>query len=67
MYTRSTFQTDDMIEQHHILNKAAKLFDSGTLTSTLNNTLHGFTVANVKEAHRLLESGKAIGKTVIVY
>ncbi|MGB8190355.1 MAG: zinc-binding alcohol dehydrogenase family protein [Chitinophagaceae bacterium] len=67
MYTRSTFQTDDMLEQHHILNKAATLFDNGTLTSTLNNTLHGFTVANLKEAHRLLESGKAIGKTVIVY
>ena len=67
MYTRSTFQTDDMIEQHHILNRAAAMFDNGTLTSTLNNTLHGFTAANLKEAHRLLESGKAIGKTVIVY
>jgi len=67
MYTRSTFQTDDMIEQHHILNKAATLFDNGRLMPTLNNTLHGFTVANLKEAHRLLESGKAIGKTVIVY
>ena len=67
MYTRSTFQTDDMIEQHHILNRAATLFDNGTLTSTLNNTLHGFTAANLKEAHRLLESGKAIGKTVILY
>ena len=67
MYTRSTFQTDDMIDQHHILNKASTLFDNGTLTSTLNNTLHGFTVVNLKEAHRLLESSKAIGKTVIVY
>ncbi len=67
MYTRSTFQTDDMIDQHHILNKASTLFDNGTLTSTLNNTLHGFTVVNLKEAHRLQESGKAIGKTVIVY
>ncbi len=67
MYTRSTFQTDDMIDQHHILNKASTLFDNGTLTSTLNNTLHGFTVVNLKEAHRLQESGKAIGKTVIEY
>jgi NADPH2:quinone reductase len=67
MYTRSLFQTEDMIEQHHILHTVADLFDDGTLKSTLNNTLQGFTVDNLKEAHRLLESGKAIGKTVIVF
>jgi NADPH2:quinone reductase len=67
MYTRSLFQTEDMIEQHHILNIVAKLFDDGTLKSTLNNTLQGFNADNLKEAHRLLESGKAIGKTVITY
>ena len=67
MYTRSTFETDDMIEQHHILNKAAALFDDGTLKTTLNKTLHGLSADNLKEAHRLQESGKAIGKTVIVF
>lgn len=67
MYTRSSYQTDDMIGQHYILDKVGGLFDDGTLKSTLYNTLHGFTADNLKEAHRLLESGKAIGKTVIVY
>lgn len=67
MYTRSTFETDDMIEQHNILNKAAALFDDGTLKTTLNKTLHGLSADNLKEAHRLQESGKAIGKTVIVF
>jgi len=67
MFTRSMYQTDDMIEQHHILNKVASLLNNGTLTSTLHTTLHGFTVENLKEAHRLLESGKAIGKIAIGY
>lgn len=67
MYTRSMYQTDDMEEQHHILNKLASLFDNGTLKTTLNTILKGFTVENLKEAHRLLESGKTIGKVVIEY
>lgn len=67
MYTRSMYQTDDMEEQHHILNKLAELFDNGTLKTTLNSILKGFTAENLKEAHRLLESGKTIGKVVIEY
>lgn len=67
MYTRSMFQTEDMIEQHHILNKVANLLDNGTIQSTLTTTLKGFSVENLKEAHRLQESGKTIGKTVIAF
>jgi len=67
MYTRSMYQTDDMMQQHHILNELAKLLDNGTLKTTLQQTLKGFTVQNLKEAHRLLESGKTIGKVVIEY
>ncbi|MCX2495415.1 zinc-binding alcohol dehydrogenase family protein [Pedobacter sp. PF22-3] len=67
MYTRSMYQTDDIEQQHHILNEVAKLLDNGTLKTTLNQTLKGFTVENLKEAHRLLESGKTIGKVVIEY
>ncbi len=67
MYTRSMYQTNDMIEQHHILNKVAGLLDKGTLLHTLQKTFNGFTVDNLKEAHRLQESGKSIGKTVIVF
>lgn len=67
MYTRSMYQTDDMEQQHHILNALTKLLDDGTLKTTLNQTLKGFSVENLKEAHRLLESGKTIGKVVIEY
>ncbi|ETN95492.1 zinc-binding alcohol dehydrogenase family protein [Zhouia amylolytica] len=67
MFTRPMFQTEDMIAQHHILNKVAALLENGTLKSTLTNTLNGLTVENLKDAHALLESGKAIGKTVIKF
>ena len=67
MYTRSTFQTDDMIEQHHILNKVADLLDRGVLKTTLQETLKGLSAANFKEAHQQLESGKTIGKLVVSF
>ena len=67
MYTRSMYETDDMQEQHVILNKLADLLDQGILKSTLNVTLTGLTVANFKKAHELLESGKTIGKIAIKF
>ncbi|RED22614.1 NADPH2:quinone reductase [Flavobacterium cutihirudinis] len=67
MYTRSMYQTEDMIEQHHILNKVADLLDEGVLKTTLNVTLNGLTADNLKKAHELLESGKTIGKIAIKY
>lgn len=67
MYTRSMFTTDDIEKQHHILNKIGGLLDDGTLKTTLTTTLKGFTVENLKEAHKMQESGKTIGKTVIQF
>lgn len=67
MYTRSMFQTEDMIEQHHILNKVADLLDNGILKTTLNETLNGLTADSLKKAHQLLESGKTIGKIAIKF
>lgn len=65
MFTRSMYHTEDMIEQHNILNKIAQLLDDGILQPTLHTTLEGLTAHNMKEAHRLLESGKTIGKVVV--
>lgn len=67
MYTRSTFQTEDMIEQHHILNKVATLLEEGVLVSTHNNTLTGLSAETFKKAHAQLESGTTIGKLVVNY
>ncbi|MDF7820661.1 zinc-binding alcohol dehydrogenase family protein [Runella sp. MFBS21] len=67
MYTRSMFQTEDMIQQHHILNQIADLVEAEALQSTLYLTLEGLTVENFKQAHQLLESGKTIGKVAITF
>ena len=67
MYTRSMYQTDDMARQHDILNHLSELLDDGTLKSTMTTQLDGFTVENLKEAHRIQESGKSIGKNVILF
>lgn len=67
MYTRSMFQTEDMIEQHHILDKVADLYDEGVLISTLKTTLYGLSAETLKKAHAQLESGTTIGKLAIQF
>ena len=65
MFTRSMYQTDDMIEQHHILKKVAKLVDDGKLIATANDSLSPICAANILEGHRRLESGTTIGKIIL--
>ncbi|NJB81284.1 zinc-binding alcohol dehydrogenase family protein [Wenyingzhuangia aestuarii] len=67
MYTRSLFTTDDIERQHEILNHISELLDNGTLKTTLSTTLNGFTADNLKKAHKIQESGKSIGKTVLLF
>jgi zinc-binding alcohol dehydrogenase family protein len=65
MYTRSMFQTADQAMQHHILAQVARLVDAGILTTTATQDLGPINAANLREAHRILESGTAIGKTTL--
>jgi zinc-binding alcohol dehydrogenase family protein len=65
MYTRSMFQTDDMIEQHRLLTRVAQMVDAGVLKSTLTERFGTINAANLRRAHQLLESGKARGKIVL--
>ena len=65
MFTRSLFQTDDMIEQHHILNEAAKLIDDGVIKTTVGEHFGKINAENLRKAHALLESHKARGKIVL--
>ena len=67
MYTRSMYNTEDIEKQHQILNEIADLLDAGKLKTTLTTALEGFTVENLKKAHQMQESGKTIGKTVILF
>jgi zinc-binding alcohol dehydrogenase family protein len=65
MFTRSLFQTPDMDEQRLILNEVSKLIDSGKVRTTLGLDLGDMNISNIKKAHELLKSGKAIGKLVM--
>ncbi|ESS59902.1 zinc-binding alcohol dehydrogenase family protein [Enterobacter cloacae S611] len=65
MFTRSMFTTDDMIAQHHLLSRVAELIDSGVLKTTLGEHGGAITAANLRKAHALLESQRAVGKIVL--
>jgi zinc-binding alcohol dehydrogenase family protein len=65
MFTRSTFQTADMVRQHEILSEVAKLVDAGTIKTTLADVFGTINAGNLKRAHALIESGKARGKIVL--
>lgn len=65
MFTRSMFQTDDMIEQHNILNKVSKLIDNGIIKTTLGENFGTINAENLRKAHAFLETGKAKGKIVL--
>lgn len=65
MYTRSMFQTSDMVKQHQLLTKVGKLIDDGVLKSTATEHFGKINAANLRRAHELLESGKARGKIVL--
>jgi zinc-binding alcohol dehydrogenase family protein len=65
MFTRSSFQTPDMIGQHALLNDVADLIEKGVLRTTLDQTFGTINAANLKRAHALLESGQSRGKIVL--
>jgi zinc-binding alcohol dehydrogenase family protein len=65
MFTRSLFNTADMIAQHHILNRLAELVDAGTIRTTASENFGRIDAANLRRAHALIESGTARGKIVL--
>lgn len=65
MFTRSLYQTNDMIEQHRLLQRVSGLVDSGVIRTTLGEHFGRIDAANLRRAHALLESGKAKGKIVL--
>ena len=65
MFARSMFETPDMIAQHRLLGEVARLVDDGLIRSTATATLGRIDAATLKEAHALIESGRARGKLVL--
>jgi NADPH2:quinone reductase len=65
MFARAMHQTPDMIEQHKLLTWVAGEIDAGRIRTTVNQVLSPINAANMREVHRLVETGKAKGKIVI--
>lgn len=65
MFTRSLYGTADMARQHEILSEVSELVDAGVLRSTMREEYGPINVANLRRAHRVLESGSGIGKIVL--
>ena len=54
-----------MSEQGRLLNKVAELVDTGKIRSTAVAHLGVINAENLRQAHALVASGKAIGKVVL--
>lgn len=65
MFTRSLYQTPDMIKQHQLLTRISQMVDSGVLKTTLGEHFGTINASNLKRAHAVIESGKARGKIVL--
>ncbi len=65
MFTRSLFQTPDMIEQHRLLNEVSRLIDAGTLRTTMTENAGRIDAATLRAVHAKVEAGRSIGKTVL--
>jgi zinc-binding alcohol dehydrogenase family protein len=65
MFTRSRYETADMGGQGRLLGEVGALVDAGRIVSTLQTNLGAINAANLRQAHALVESGKAMGKIVL--
>ena len=65
MFTRSMYQTPDMIEQQRLLNAIADYIDKGELVTTLKQVIRPINAINLRKSHALVEQGNAIGKIVL--
>jgi zinc-binding alcohol dehydrogenase family protein len=65
MFARGVHQTSDMIEQHNLLNQVADLVDAGKIRTTASESYGTINAANLRRAHRQIESQSTIGKIVL--
>lgn len=65
MFTRALYTTEDMINQHTILNQIAQMVDANALRTTFTENFGTINADNLKRAHALIESGRARGKIVL--
>ena len=65
MFARAMHQTPDMIEQHRLLSWVSAGIDAGRIRTTVAEVISPINAANLREAHRRIETGQARGKIVL--
>ena len=65
MFTRSLYETQDMVKQSELLNQVAELVDEGKIKTTVSQILSPINAQNLKLAHQQIESGTTKGKIVL--
>jgi zinc-binding alcohol dehydrogenase family protein len=65
MFTRSLFETPDMIAQHKLLDEVSALVDASLIRTTFTQTAGNINAANLKRAHAMIEGGSMHGKLVL--
>ncbi len=65
MFTKSSYQTSDIISQHNLLNKTAELAEADRIKTTMTENFGILNAESLRKAHRKIESGSAIGKIVL--
>ena len=65
MFTRSMFNTEDIIEQSKLLNKISELLESGKIKTTMTSNIGMLTIDSIHKTHQLIEQGRNIGKIIL--
>ncbi|WP_237690865.1 zinc-binding alcohol dehydrogenase family protein [Paenibacillus caui] len=65
MFTRAKYETEDMEEQHKLLDQISAYVDNSVIKTTLTKVLSPLNAATLREAHALVETGSMIGKVVV--
>jgi len=65
MFTRTRFHTPDLAEQGRILAQLAEMVDAGRYRSPVTTVINDFSANGLREGHRLIETGRTIGKIVV--
>lgn len=65
MFTRSMYQTQNMVKQSELLSEVTELVDAGKIKTTVSQVLSPINAQNLKLAHQQIESGTTKGKIVL--
>ena len=65
VYSKSYYQTTNMITQKHILDRLSQLFETNQLKSITTKSYSPINSETLQKAHKNVESGRMVGKVTI--